>query len=336
MNAEIEIIAEPEPHSRLTQAEALRDRFLHSYRDGSKTQVAYARDLASWYGYCAKTNIDPMRAKRPHVEDWVRKVETTEIRTSRGNHPTGRFPKPATVHRMVNTVRTLYAYAIENEILDRSPVPSSRQLSLKPRPTTSPTRSLTQAEAIRFLDAARARGPRDAAMAAVMLYQGIRVGGLCELNVESLSTRSEGRTLIVHLKGGDYQEQLLADTTAECIDTWLATRANPDASTEILRREPVADSDGTPLFTDRNGKRIAYWHAEHVVRVCAKAAKVEKKLSPHSLRHTCITEALNANVPLADVQTMAGHKNADTTVGYDRARTALSRSPVHKLNGWFG
>lgn len=328
------VVAPPSPQPSLTQAEALWDRFLRSYREGN-TRRAYERDLHRWYTYCDTNGVDPMHVTRLHVEDWVREVETTPTLNRSGN-PTDELPKPATVHRMVNTVRTLYRYAVEHQILIENPVPTSKTLNLARLRTTSPTQSLTQAEAIRFLDAARARSPRDAAMVATLLYQGVRVGGLCDLDVEDLSTRHTGRTITIRLKGGDVQEQLLAETSGELIDAWLATRTAPLAGAELVHRSPGIAAGRTPLFTDSKGARIKYWHAEALVRACAQAIKLEKKLSPHSLRHTCITEALGLGVPLVDVQTMAGHRNAQTTVGYDRARTALDRSPVHKLNGRFG
>lgn len=329
----VDIVTEPAADPR---AAMLRERFLHLHDGKPNTRKAYERDLADWFGYCDRTGVDPLAVHGLHVEDWVREVETTEVLTSKGQHPTGRFPSAATVHRRVNTVRALYGYAVRHRMLPANPVPESSDLHLAKRRTTSPTKSLSQSEAIKFLDAARVRGELAAALVATMLYQGVRVGGLCELDVESLSSRSEGRTLIVKLKGGDIQEQLLADTTAECIDAWLATRANHSVGSEVAHRSPVTEAGRTPMFTDRHGRRIKYWHVEHIIRACAKAARVMKTLSPHSLRHTCITESLSAGTPLADVQTMAGHRNADTTVGYDRARQALSRSPIHKINGRFG
>jgi site-specific recombinase XerD len=63
--------------------------------------------------------------------------------------------------------------------------------------------------------------------------------------------------------------------------------------------------------------------ATRIVRRLAKRAGVTKHISPHSLRHSFITAALDAGVPLRDVQIAARH--ARTTTRYDRARNNLDR-----------
>ena len=52
---------------------------------------------------------------------------------------------------------------------------------------------------------------------------------------------------------------------------------------------------------------------------------VTKHISPHSLRHSFITAALDAGVPLRDVQIAARHADPRTTTRYDRARNNLDR-----------
>jgi len=56
-----------------------------------------------------------------------------------------------------------------------------------------------------------------------------------------------------------------------------------------------------------------------------KRAGIDKKVSPHSLRHSFITAALDAGVPLRDVQEAASHSDPRTTMRYDRGRGSLNR-----------
>jgi site-specific recombinase XerD len=51
----------------------------------------------------------------------------------------------------------------------------------------------------------------------------------------------------------------------------------------------------------------------------AKAAQIPRHISPHSLRHAAITNALDAGVPLRDAQILARHADPRTTEHYDRA-----------------
>jgi site-specific recombinase XerD len=65
--------------------------------------------------------------------------------------------------------------------------------------------------------------------------------------------------------------------------------------------------------------------ASRVVRRLAKRAGIDKNISPHSSRHSFITAALDAGVPLRDVQEAASHADPRTTMRYDRARQSLDR-----------
>lgn len=61
----------------------------------------------------------------------------------------------------------------------------------------------------------------------------------------------------------------------------------------------------------------------------AKHAGIDKKISPHSLRHSFITAALDAGVALRDVQEAASHADPRTTMRYDRARQSLDRHATY-------
>src|SRR5262249_47922113 len=50
---------------------------------------------------------------------------------------------------------------------------------------------------------------------------------------------------------------------------------------------------------------------------------------PHTLRHAFITAALDAGVPLRDVQEAASHSDPRTTIRYDRARVSLDRRATY-------
>ncbi len=65
------------------------------------------------------------------------------------------------------------------------------------------------------------------------------------------------------------------------------------------------------------------------MRRLAKRAGIDKRISPHSLRHSFITAALDAGVPLRDVQEAASHADPRTTMRYDRGRESLDRHATY-------
>ena len=87
--------------------------------------------------------------------------------------------------------------------------------------------------------------------------------------------------------------------------------------------QATGERSSGPLLLTRSGQRMNRHAATRIVTRLAKAAGVTKHISPHSLRHSFITAALDAGVPLRDVQIAARHADARTTTRYDRARENL-------------
>jgi integrase/recombinase XerD len=74
-----------------------------------------------------------------------------------------------------------------------------------------------------------------------------------------------------------------------------------------------------------DGRRLDRHGAARIVRRAARHAGLSKPIGPHTLRHAFITAALDAGVPLRDVQEAASHADPRTTMRYDRARSSLDR-----------
>jgi integrase/recombinase XerD len=80
-----------------------------------------------------------------------------------------------------------------------------------------------------------------------------------------------------------------------------------------------------PIFLGRNGDRLDRHAAWRIVRRLACKAGINKPVGPHTLRQASITAALDAGVPLRDVQEAASHADPRTTMRFDRARVSLDR-----------
>jgi site-specific recombinase XerD len=83
-----------------------------------------------------------------------------------------------------------------------------------------------------------------------------------------------------------------------------------------------------------SGRRLDRHAATRIVRRLAKRAGITKHISPHSLRHSFITAALDAGVPLRDVQIAARHADPRTTTRYDRARNNLDRHTAYVVTAF--
>jgi integrase len=63
-----------------------------------------------------------------------------------------------------------------------------------------------------------------------------------------------------------------------------------------------------------------------------KAAGLPGHFSPYSFRVTTVTDLLDQNVPLEDVQYLAGHSDPRTTRIYDRRRRKVTRNIVERIS----
>ena len=84
-----------------------------------------------------------------------------------------------------------------------------------------------------------------------------------------------------------------------------------------------------PIFLGADGNRLDRRGAGRIIRRVTKRAGIAKTVGPHTLRHAFITAALDAGVPLRDVQEAASHADPRTTMRYDRARVSLDRHATY-------
>jgi site-specific recombinase XerD len=112
-------------------------------------------------------------------------------------------------------------------------------------------------------------------------------------------------------KGGKVVNIPLAPRTARAID--LA----------------IGEQTEGPVFLAADGRRLDRHGAGRIVRKIARRAGIGKAVTPHTLRHAFITAALDAGVPLRDVQEAASHADPRTTMRYDRARGSLDRHATY-------
>jgi integrase/recombinase XerD len=112
-------------------------------------------------------------------------------------------------------------------------------------------------------------------------------------------------------KGGKVVTVPLAPRTARAVDLAVGERCEG------------------PIFVGSDGRRLDRHAAARIVHRVARRAGITKVVGPHTLRHAFITAALDAGVPLRDVQEAASHADPRTTMRYDRARVSLDRHATY-------
>lgn len=89
----------------------------------------------------------------------------------------------------------------------------------------------------------------------------------------------------------------------------------------------IGERASGPIFLGVNGARMDRYAADRTVKRLARGAEINRRISPHSLRHSFITAALDAGVPPRDVHEAASHADPRTTMRFDRPDTASTYTP---------
>ena len=154
--------------------------------------------------------------------------------------------------------------------------------------------------------------PLEHALISLLALNGLRVSEAVSADIKHLGLERGHRTLTITRKGGKIVTIPLAPRTARAIDLAISERT------------------GGPVFLAADGRRRLDRHgAGRIVRKAARRAGIAKTVTPHTLRHAFITAALDAGVPLRDVQEAASHADPRTTMRYDRARGSLDRHATY-------
>ena len=160
-----------------------------------------------------------------------------------------------------------------------------------------------------MLVAAGLGGARDHALISLLALNGLRVSEAIGADIEQLGLERGHRTLLVR-KGGK-------------IVTIRSHPAPREPSTS-----PSANASKDHLLRRRRGASRSP-RRSRIVRRIARRAGITKRVGPHTLRHAFITAALDAGVPLRDVQEAASHADPRTTMRYDRAHVSLDRHATY-------
>jgi site-specific recombinase XerD len=257
-------------------------------------------DLRCYLNWCAERGLDPLAARRPHLELYIRWMQ--EIR---------RF-KPSTVARRFSVTAGFYRTCVIDGVLEHSPAEHVRRPAV---PAESPTLGFThlQFEAL-LIAACESANRNDFALVAMLGLLGLRIFEAAGADVGDLGEEHGHRVLRVCGKGGKVVLVPLPPAVGRAIDHAIGNR-----------------TDG-PILLSTCGARMDRHAATRRLRRLADHAGVRiSRPHPHILRHTFVTTMLDAGVDLRDVQIAARHADPRTTMRYDRARKNLDRHPNYIL-----
>lgn len=261
--------------------------YLSSVRQASKNTVAaYSIDLAQFQSYCIRQHVQLDAIKQDFIQRYVTFLSSAGL-------------APRSIQRTISAIRSLYRFA-QDEYGWANPahdihVPKEN----KPLP---PTLDIDQT--MYLLDAPKLMdiNLRDHAIMELMYSCGLRLSELRNLDLEDIDL--EEASLSVIGKGLKMRCLPIGQAALKSLKKWISIR----------KSQPEEKA----VFLNKNQKRISARGIQLRVRQYGEKLQLNRKLSPHMLRHSFATHMLESGCDLRSVQELLGHANLSTTQIYTR------------------
>jgi integrase/recombinase XerD len=216
---------------------------------------------------------------------------------------------PRSVSRHLSAIRQFHRFLVRQGVAAEDPTAHVES----PKPWRRLPGVLSTEEVERLLAVPQPTTPaglRDRAILEVMYASGLRVSEAVGLRLADVDLGVG----VLRVVGKGDKERLVP----------VGDMALQSVREYRLRGRPALEKDppAAQLFLGRHGRGLTRQTVWHLITRCAKAAGIEKPVTPHTLRHSFATHLVERGADLRSVQLMLGHADIGTTQIY----THLSRS----------
>lgn len=292
-------------------------RFIQTQRS-EHTRRAYEGDLKQFVGFLRAEGLsgdsfDSLLAFR----EWMVKP----------SHEAGGGLTRSSANRRFATVRSFLTWLQSRGRVKENPSLWIRNFRAK---TESPTQAFSDEEVARILDLPNQKS-RSGRMHSVILhllfYLGLRRGELAILRANHLGWARNGDSTILTLRipgKGDKERILPIPPKTSAVLLNYLERNGWEIGTDQFLFPPVRNNVSGVMNKSIDTNSIYY-----IVKKYAELAGVDRRVSPHSCRATCISNALDHAASHRSVQQMAGWSSPLMIERYDKRRTDIQHSAVH-------
>ena len=225
------------------------------------------------------------------VRKRVESISTVDIRVYLGGYD---HLKLSSVSKKLSVLKSFFGWLTAEEILQRDP-------TTKIKPPKKEKR-LPKALTIEELELLResCKTKRQRAFLEVLYATGCRLSEVHALNKSDINYQSMSCRVIG--KGNKEREVYFSFKAMFHLRKYLMSRTDNDEALMITERKPY--------------RRISKRAIQREIGIIAKQAGLDKKVSPHTLRHTFATLTLNNGADISAVQSLLGHEDPSTTQIY--------------------
>lgn len=268
------------------------------------TLESYGRDLKQFLRYLQRDNGDASDADDDSAAEYLLIQEAT--RNTIASYIIWMREQgmaPATIARRLAALRSFYKYLVQEDYLKQNPAQDVQ--APKPNKRLPVVLSVSEVEQlIGQPDEAEPIGIRDRAILELLYATGLRVSELVNLDLQHINIPRKQLRCIG--KGDSERIVPLGSISAQAVGKYI----------EKAREDLVSDPSEKALFVNHHGRRLTRQGIWKIVKRHARKADIDKKITPHTLRHSFATHLLENGADLRSVQELLGHADISTTQMY--------------------
>lgn len=267
--------------------------YLKITKNLSKNTIdSYQRDLTEYIAFLEK-NYQFRRfeqVEKQNVDNFIRSLSRKKI-------------SPKSITRKISSIHSFHRYLLEEKIVDKD---VTVRVKKPVTPKTLPA-VLNLEEIDRFIEASNGLGKpldlRNRAMVELAYGSGLRVSELLDLSISDLHLNMN----LVNIIGKGNKERIvpLGEESIIAIRKYL-----------VDARPKLKPKHKETLFLNKKGEKLSRVGFYKAIQNIAQKAGINKKMSPHTLRHSFATHLLENGANLRSVQDLLGHEDIMTTEIY--------------------
>lgn len=271
--------------------------------------AAYINDINKLIGFLDKNykKMVPLKVKLEHLKAFIAWLNEREV-------------SPRTQARTISGIKSFYKYLLIEGKISSDPT----ALLESPKVGRKLPDILSMEEIDTLIDAVnldKPEGQRNKAMLEMLYSCGLRVSELVGLKITNLFF--DQGFIKVEGKGGKERLVPVSGRAVDEVNKYLKG---------YRRTLNVAKDSENILFLNRRGRNLSRVMIFTIIKNLAEKVGIEKRISPHTFRHSFATHLVNGGADLRAVQEMLGHESILTTEIYTHLDSDYLRSTIQQFH----
>ncbi len=268
-------------------------KYLRYQKNYSEDTInSYEEDLYEFFDFLDNKNIDVLKVKYENIREFLKQLDEKKN-------------KATTVSRKLSSLRGFYKFLINRDYTGVNPF----TLVKTPRKEKRLPRFFYYNELEEMFDSidiSNALGQRNRLILEVLYASGVRVSELVNIKLKDINDEE----IKVLGKGNKERITRIGDYAREVLDLYLS-----DGYKELNTK------NSEYLFLNKDGGQLTTRGVRYILDQVIKNTNVNKKISPHMLRHSFATHLLNEGCDILSVQELLGHESLTATAIYTHVTT---------------